>query len=79
MMKTLIRTIQTQFHSLTRTSRRRRQGQSVSPEQLEARLVLSAVVEPVVDYTTAPADVAEVGQSIQLNDSIVIFTMTRMA
>ncbi len=81
MMSTLIETIQNQFRVLTlhRTSRRRRRVQSVSSEQLEARHLLSAVVGPVVDYATGPASVSGVNATVQLNDNVVVFTMSTLA
>ena len=81
MMSTLIEAIQNQFRVLTShgASRRRRRVNSVSPEQLESRHLLSAVVGPVVDYATGPAGVSGVNYTVQLNDSIMVFTMSTLA
>lgn len=81
MMSTLIEAIQNQFRVLTShgASRRRRRVSSVSPEQLESRHLLSAVVGPVVDYATGPASVSNFTDTVQLNDNVVVFTMSTLA
>jgi len=79
MINSLIRSIRHQFRNLTtRRPTRRRRPRSASPEQLEARHLLSVVVEPVVDYATGPASVSGVDQTVQLNDNVVIFTMSTL-
>ena len=57
MFNTLIRTLRGQFQFITSrpSVSRRRRARSVSPEQLEARCLLSAVVELVQDLNTEPA------------------------
>ena len=57
MMSTLIEAIQNQFRVFTShsTSRRRRRVNSVSPEQLESRHLLSAVVSLVEDLNVQPS------------------------
>lgn len=81
-MNTLIETIQNQFRVLTshRTSRRRRRAQSVSPEQLEARHLLSAVVSLVEDLNVQPGGAEDYFRMTQAEvNGITFFTANTLA
>ncbi len=82
MISTLIETIQNRFRGLTShaTSRRRRRVNSVSPEQLESRHLLSAVVSLIEDLNTRPASSARSSaeQQVEMN-GITFFTASTLA
>lgn len=82
MMSTLIEAIQNQFRVLTShgASRRRRRVNSVSPEQLESRHLLSAVVGLIEDLNTHPASSVRFSaeQQVEMN-GVTYFNASTLA